>query len=265
MDGGGRRRSRVRARFSSRFACAALLGAFVVALVPVVCQAQPKTAERAYLSGRSNATSAPPSATRLLAAADKDALAAHWVTLQVEAHSSGTRGLYNEQVGPGSGYQVLTIDKSVATIAMLVGNTAYLKSSERFLRQLGVAKAEAAKISNRWISVPSTDRMFQQFVGGLTITGALDGTLPLPPLTMGAKIKQGNATEQVIEGRLPAGAGGGSGSATIWVTLGAHPLPARASVDFGHDSGLQTTFGKWGDPLRVTAPKKAIPAASLGL
>jgi len=240
--------------------------ALVAALVPTVCQAQSRPpSDRPSFRGRDTPISAPLSATRLLAAAKEDALEAHWANVEIEARGTSMTGFYDEEVGPASGSQVLTVNGSVVMFATLVGNEGYIKGYEFFLRQLGLGPAEAAKVSGRWISVPSTNQMFQQLVGGLTMAGALDGTLPQPPLTLGATVKRGTTSEQLIEGRLPPAAGAGPGSANVWVTLGGHPLPVRASATFGNGTGPQTTFSKWGSLVRVTPPADAIPAASLGL
>ena len=58
-------------------------------------------------------------------------------------------------------------------------------------------------------------------------------------------------------GSYPAGV-----AATLYVAASGQPFPVSYQID-SHGIRDTTTFGQWGEPLKLSAPPGAIPASSL--
>jgi hypothetical protein len=200
-----------------------------------------------------------------LAKVRQDALEARWAHVDVEARGPGATGFYSEVVGTASGTQELTLNGEKVEAAVLVGNVAYYKADATILKDMGAPSAVITKIADRWISARSPDQVYSSVAAALKMTEVLDATLPSAPLTVAGTAEVGGIAEVAIRGGLPKGTGGGTGTATAWVTLGAHPKLVKTSANFGTSSGPVTTFSRWGAPVRIVAPSRAVPAASVGL
>lgn len=196
------------------------------------------------------------------------ALAQHSVrwTAAGGASMSGSYRLISD-VTAESGVQRLTITpgRSGTAEIRLVDGVVYVKGNFLGLQAtLALNDMQAVKYGERWISVPTGDPLFVHLSDGLTLASVVhDATSP--DFGTGLKTKvlraESHGTPVLVfeEGEL-----GGA-----YMRLTADPsgerLPVAVSVDNGPASWMQGTFRRWNARVHPSAPKHAVPIATVRL
>lgn len=194
--------------------------------------------------------------------------AVHWT----EAGGEDMRGSFRltSDVTADSGVERLTIPQLGGKADIrLVNGVVYVKGNRMGLQyELVLPDAQAGRYAGRWISITTRDvyrdaNLYTRTADGLTL-GSLVHDATSPDLgNNGLKTKvirrKSHGTRVIVfqEGDLRAAG----------MTVSAHAtgegLPIAVSVGFGPGSWFGGRFSKWNEPLQVTAPKHAVPIATV--
>jgi hypothetical protein len=160
----------------------------------------------------------------------------------------------------GRGVQHLTdrfMNKSASIEVVVVGHTAYVRGGRSGLEDpalVGLRRAEASRYAGRWISIPSTDRLYGGLATAVTFRSFLRQIEP-------ASHSRFRAVSTMVEGTkaLEIRALSKYGELDV-VSRGAGRLPVRAvQIAAGGMGG--TTMSRWNEPVRVQTPANAVPIA----
>lgn len=215
-----------------------------------------------------SATTAPPASpadpAQLLGAAETDATAAGWTHTVITFDSGGVHALYVQDDGPGQGRQDVTIDGSHHLQALVLNGTAYFKADQvAATTYMQLPAATVNQIAGKWVQVPSTDQGYSNVAADIDLASVLADTTPTAPLTETAPTTVDGQKVIGITGGLPAAAHA-TGTCTLYVTAGAHPLPVAFTTAVA-GSPSRIDFTRWGVAQTLTPPPGAIPASSVGL
>ena len=181
---------------------------------------------------------------------------------------SHVTAVYSDDSGTNSGRQVITVNGTEHAEVLVVDGVAYIKGNETALTEFfGFTSAQAGYLVNRWIAFHPGDSGgktdYDAVVAGVTLAGVADevnltGPLTLtPPTTVAGQLAIG------VRGRVPSGVGVPAGTmATLYVAAIGRPVPVAYQLGFTGNLRYTITFGRWGEPLHLTAPTGAIPVAS---
>jgi hypothetical protein len=172
---------------------------------------------------------------------------------------SGALGGYvqEDDSGEGVGTQVIHASSLRMTVR-IVGETAYVKvfhtGGEYFV---GMAGVQASRYLNRWITLRPGDKSYRAVSAGATMESLLSLMKPKGVLS--------KAGTSVIDGKPVVGVWGGylGSRGCLYISAAGKPLPVRLTVTNVDGTDVTITFGDWGERVQVTAPRGAIPAASL--
>jgi hypothetical protein len=163
----------------------------------------------------------------------------------------------------------------------LVGNLVYVKGNVRALEwmALDVTHAQALRYAERWISIPKwQDRRSTYLSEELTLADLVDNEANparyygafahLPDYVYLAATRESDGTRFVTWD--DEGSEDPSVSSTLSARTGGEPLPiAATNDDNGEEAGQYYSdwssgrFSRWNEPMHVTAPKHAVPIATV--
>jgi len=163
----------------------------------------------------------------------------------------------DDEAGPGVGSQEIRVSSLRMTVRV-VGTTAYVKvthtGGEFFVGMAGVAPS---RYVNQWIAYRPGDKAYRAVASGGTMASMLSYMEP--------KGRLSKAGTSVIDGHPVVGVWGGylGSRGCLYVSAVGKPLPVRLTVTTVGGSDVTITFDRWGEKVVVTAPTRAIPAATL--
>jgi hypothetical protein len=173
--------------------------------------------------------------------------------------------------GQLGGRQVITFDSSYGAehfTLLLVGATVYFQGNAPAVEdQLGVAAANASKLSGKWVSVVSGNGPYAVLLPGITVAeqakdmnepAGLQGG-PLVP-TGFAPVTSTGAPATRILGSFRDEAGNSQPAHLDVITASAIPLSYVIAFTGGTTT---TTFSQWGTAPSVSTPSGAVPWSSL--
>ncbi|MDE3132521.1 MAG: hypothetical protein KGL15_00480 [Acidobacteriota bacterium] len=208
-------------------------------------------------------------ATSLLNKAFADATAYGSFRQSVSQVYGRTHGTLEDNVALHTGRQVITSSNGTRAQVLVDGKTAYISGNHYALRSyFSFTSDEVAVIGGNWVSIPSTSRAFAAVAYDVTVPTALTEVAPAGHLTEGAAQTLDGQRVIGISGKAPAAtAGGGSGTATLYITASRHPLPVRAVTEVsshGHPKVyLTATMSHWGEHVAVSPPVGQLAVAQL--
>jgi hypothetical protein len=175
--------------------------------------------------------------------------------------------VYSDDSSDGAGRQEITISGGEHAIVLVVGKVTYIQGNEAALTgYFGFPAAAATRLVNRWISFRPGDTGYQQVTSGVTLAGLaseLELTGPLTIKALGTVVGQSVVG---VHGTVPASVGAPAGSkATLYVAASGRALPVSYQIDRADSLRLTVTFSRWGEPVHLTAPPRAIPVTSISL
>ena len=135
-----------------------------------------------------------------------------------------------------------------------IGNAAYIKGSDAFLRQFAGAAA-AQLFHDKWLKGP-TD------AGALASLAPLTDIVKLFNGALGTHGKLVNKGETTYKGQKVVAIKDASGGGTLYVAATGTPYPV-AATEGGKSKGT-ITFDHWNDSVSIDAPKGAIDISKLG-
>jgi len=182
--------------------------------------------------------------------------------ISVEFFSGSTTGRVLQDSSMQSGQQAVAIGKALAT-TVLVGGTAFISGNAQGMTSFfGLPSALGSTLAGQWISLQSSDSNYQAVAANVTLASALTNVTPTGTLIAGKRKKISGQWVRSITGKGQ----GGAGRVTLFVTADARSLPFEAvqSVRVGSTlKGEIVKFSKWGEPINVAAPSKAIPISAI--
>jgi hypothetical protein len=199
----------------------------------------------------------PRSGTALLRSVLAHAIAQHWVHGVATSPATRTDAAttFTSDDGPGDGIQDITVG-SVSGQIRVVGDRTYIRGTPAALVDLfQVPIAVAPELGGRWVTLKPGDSDYHTVTIGVTISSFIGEIAFTGAVTEGTSRVDG-VTTTIIEGRLPASAGKGTG--VLYLTGTTDPLP-QVWEEIGSSSTTRTTFDQWGQAVTVTAPAGATP------
>jgi hypothetical protein len=199
----------------------------------------------------------------MVARAMKDALAEKWAHLTIASTSPGHVALFNQDSGPTTGHQVISVDGSHAEV-ILVGNVAFIRGDATAVSSFfGLPAADGPRLANKWISLVTTDSGYATVIDAVTLASALsESTLEGPFTTGGATVIAG-VRVIAFGGQIAQADAGAAATGTLYLSTGPNPLPVELDETGADGSKGTVTFGAWGVAVPLSAPSGAIPMSSL--
>jgi hypothetical protein len=189
------------------------------------------------------------------------------VHYQLHATSGTQNQVITGDAGQTQGEQQVSTGSNVVDVE-LIGAMAYVKGNAGGLRfTLGLPAAVASSYANRWISVVSSDTLFQPITQAVTLKGIFGQLKPNGTLHTGSPGTVGGQDAVGVRGGLPGQvASGVSGSAVLYVAVNSPNLPVAFS-GAAHTAHQTVTdigaFSRWGEHLALAPPPGAVAFSSL--
>jgi hypothetical protein len=164
-------------------------------------------------------------------------------------------------VGPHSGIQRITFTSGAQTgpaTVIVNGRTAYLRGDAFTMRvYFGFTKTQARKYAGKWISIPSSSPGFSTVSADATYPSYVSHLFPRGTLSL---VMSGN----LLGVRGTRQQQGVTIVATVFAPAHGKPLPVKATVTSpGHPGHGTVTMSRWGESVRVSAPRGAVPIATV--
>jgi hypothetical protein len=193
----------------------------------------------------------------------RDARSKGWVHAAATSTAPGHAAQISQDSGPGGGHQVVTIDGAHAEV-VLVGGVAYIRGDASAVPNFfGLPASQAARLANQWISVQPTDSGYADTAGGVSLDSVLQESTVTGQLTEGAEAVVDGVRVVPITGTITDPSSNQTGTGTLSVTMGSHPLPLQLVEIQSDGTRITVTFGPWGVAVPLSAPTAAIPMSSV--
>jgi hypothetical protein len=209
-------------------------------------------------AGAATALGSAPSGSSLLTRALADAATEHsaHVTLSLRTASGAVADVAD--VGDSAGTQQIGLAYSTLHV-ILLGRQAYVRSSNATgLTEFAgwPSKQLAARYAGDWLRYPSSNSAFAKLTAGTTLPSVLAGLRLSGKLSVIGPVPIDNTTSYGVSGRLVSNPA--FTNATIYVSVGAKPLPVYL-VAIGPDKIEETiNIGAWNEKLSVKAPARSL-------
>lgn len=158
----------------------------------------------------------------------------------------------------GSGIQHVTFVQDNRTgyeIVVLLNNVGYFEGDAFTLDHFnGFSPSAAKRDAGSWISVPESNAAFASLTSSLTISSLVSQLkVPSPILAAGTRIAGASVTK-ILGSETEDGV-----KATFSLSCRAEgiPLPVEETIH-SNEGDSNTSFGRWSQPVHVTAPLHAI-------
>lgn len=212
-----------------------------------------------------SARAAAAGASALVQSAVSDANADGSVHVDETVRAATKAATSSNDVAASEGQQVIHLSGAAGEAQVaLVGGTAYFTGSEPMLvAYFGFPATVAVTIHGRWISVPQSNSAYAAVAAGVTISSTLRELIPQVSLKFAGSGSVNGVAVTEIRGTVKSTASSPAGTAIVYVSRSAKPLPVR--VDFRDSQGDTVTaaFSRWGEHIAIKAPTGTISIASL--
>jgi hypothetical protein len=136
----------------------------------------------------------------------------------------------------------------------VIGLATYLTGDGRGLtRYLGFTAGQAAILGHQWLELQPGERGYHDVTAGVTTASTLHEVRIRGPLRELSERVRDHQHVVGIAGRPSADGSGRHARATLWVSVGAHPLPVEFD-EVSKNGRLRETFSGWGRRVRVSPP-----------
>jgi hypothetical protein len=170
--------------------------------------------------------------------------------------------------GVSGGRQEITFTASYGAeqfTLLLVGATVYFEGNTAAVEdQLGVVKADAAALQNKWVSVVTGNGPYKILQPGITVADQIVEVQFVPASTTQVTTAAGTAATRIL-GNIPASNNSPAATAQLDVAPESN-IPVDFSSSFtvnGTAITSTTTFSEWGTAPTVTTPSGAVAWTSL--
>jgi hypothetical protein len=213
------------------------------------------------LSWMSDSGAAPATASSLLAAALHDATSetsVHEVALTTQ---SSTTEQEDNDIGAKGGIQQFAVSNGALAdvIALDAKKKLYIRGNTYALTNFfGLDLVDPASYANDWLLVTPKDPNYGAVALATTLASDFGLSLDFKGhLALGRVTTVDGQRARAISGTVPAQDGNPSYRATVYVSDGAKPLPVTLTATIS-GATYKATWTKWGEKLKVVAPKGAI-------
>jgi len=209
------------------------------------------------------ATSAPPKATDLIAAVKKAMIAAKSVHFEVTSAVSGTNEHIIADAGTSTGRQSIKSGKSTADV-LVTATDAYFDGNKSGLSTFfNMPAADIAKVGTKWVYIKAGTSQYKNFKDGIVISALPASFLPTAAQAKTAKVLDGKGSGKPLYAlKWTVTSSGTKIDETLDVDATGSDLPLDATGVSGKNHTL-TTFSKWGETIKLTAPKSLIAFTEL--
>ena len=168
-------------------------------------------------------------------------------------------------VAASEGQQVIHLSGAAGEAQVaLVGGTAYFTGSEPMLvAYFGFPAAVAVTIHGRWISVPSSNSAYAAVSDGVTISSTLRDLIPQASLKLTGPSSVNGVAVTGIRGTIKASATSPAGTATMYVSRAAKPLPVRVDCRDSRGDTVTATFSAGRADVGLEGRRNVADAAPL--
>jgi hypothetical protein len=177
-----------------------------------------------------------------------------WISTE---SANGVKLAIISDVGRSAGSQILTYTEGAGEgilSVVLLDHTAYIIGNGGGLYLQGFTAAAATKEANKWITVKPSSGAYTSAAAGLTVSSALAPLRMAGPVTSVPGVKVlGLSTIGFAGTSKPSGGQAGTAE-KLYVRSSGTPLPVEVV-----QQGTTTVFGNWGEPIKVTVPRGAVP------
>jgi hypothetical protein len=202
-------------------------------------------------------------ASSLLASATRDAIAAtsvHEVGVTTQSSTSSTEQ-ENNDVGTNGGIQQFAFSSGALAdvIALDAKKKLYIRGNADALTNFfGLDLVDPNTYAGEWLLVTPKDPNYRAVALATTLRSDFDLSLDFKGhLTLGPATTVDGQRVRAISGTVPAQEGSPSYSATVYVTVGVRPFPVALHATVS-GATYKETWSRWGEKLKLTAPKGAI-------
>lgn len=199
----------------------------------------------------------------LLAQVMKAAVAAGPVHIESVFTRGTQRRTFSQDTSIEDGRQVIRFG-SIHAEVIQIGRRAYLTGNgEAMVRYFGFPASQRDHLAGEWVALKPSDSGWTNVTADVTLLDNLQEAIPVQPTTRTTSTVNG---ERVITltGPPPGASQAPTGSRlALSVSPGETPLPVQVVMSAPDGTRGVTTFSDWGKPLRLHAPRDAIPVSSI--
>jgi hypothetical protein len=177
------------------------------------------------------------------------------VHLVLSGKSSSASGHVIEDLGTKSGEETYSAGGASFTIKLTPTYVYFSGNSYALTADLGLTAAQANKVGNHWISIPSGSSDYRILKSTLTVPYVASLLPPAKGTTLSTTITDG-VHLHVLKWTTAATASTAKLSNTMTFSAAGATLPVELIVAFSSGSDT-TTFSKWGEHVAVSAPPVA--------
>jgi hypothetical protein len=210
----------------------------------------------------SNAGSSSSQASKLLATAFKNAIAAQWVHEVIGASQPGHSFSEVNDIGTTAGRELIVSDGARST-TLLVDHTVYLRGDAKAVVSYYHLPKHPRSYAGKWISISSKNRAYVSTSTGVTLASDFSHIKLLGPFSEGSVVTIDGVRAVPINAHVtPTANSSATAVVTLYVTASGLTLP----VEFHAVSGkiIETiTWSGWGHKVTIVAPRTSIPLAKV--
>ncbi len=188
------------------------------------------------------------------------------VHYELHATTGSSTQSISGDAGVSEGEQEVETGNDVVQVE-LIGGTAYVQANSGGLQYLGLSSSVASTYAEKWISVSSSDSLYQPITEAVTLSGIFGQLKPTGTLRTGQPVTVDGHRVVAVIGNLPGQvASGVTGAAEFYVSLTSPNLPLAFYGEAKNKSSKVTdvgAFADWGESLALVAPSGAVPYSSL--
>lgn len=172
--------------------------------------------------------------------------------------------VYSTDVSSTAGRQVITITGGGTATVLDVAGVGYVSGNPAALVGFfGFPAAVSARLTGRWVSFRSGQPYYQQVVNAVTLDSALGVVRLSGRLATKSKGTVDGQSVVGVRGAAPSVPGVPAGTkAMLYVATTGRLLPV-SYLEVSGSTRLSAVFSRWGETVRVAAPRDAIPITSV--
>lgn len=211
------------------------------------------------LAAASRPDAALPSSTALVAATRKAIVAAKSAHFELASTVSGTSERITADTAATAGRQVITSGTSTATLIVLPRFAYFSGNKSGLARFFGMPANDITRVGAKWVSVRAGTTQYTRFKAAVDAS-LLTGFLPSAKSVQVASATVGSRRGYSL--RWTTTSSGRKVSYTLTVAATGPPLPIDDAITSGKDHE-RTTFSKWGETVKLSAPRSTIAFTKL--
>jgi hypothetical protein len=198
-------------------------------------------------------------AATIVGEAQANARGKGWAHIDLQFHMSAKTLVFNQDSGPDTGRQIVTIGTERATV-LLIGRVAYINANAGALGEYFGLAPSSASLAGKWIAIKPSDTAYATVSAGVTLSDALKQIAIGPPFGKPKLATIDGRRVVAVSGAVPTTRGRPE-PGTLYVAATGEILPF--AFDYSDPGATdRAVFGAWGKKVALTAPKHPTSFAS---